>query len=524
MSLSDLILLQSRADSEGELLGEAANWLRNQAGCDSVDILLLADTQTITLKASTATPEQVELIQFSPQIGLTGHVLRSGKVECRHFGEAHPEEIRYPGFEVDTFGTAVFSPLRADGQAIGVAVMRWIDRTESVDLDQVSACTNDLALIIAGWKRAYMLGMNYDRLDAVSQVTETITSSPYLEEILQLLVNVTAEQFNYKVCTVRLLDEELDELVLRATQAKSTEYQRKRSIRVGESIAGKAVVEKHTIVVADVQTEEDYIGHDLAAEQGLRSMICVPLSVQDKAIGVLTCYTDAPHVFEEGEITSLETIAMQAAFAIERAKLQVRHTLMQEMHHRVKNNLQQVVSLLRLQLRHKHYPTIEDAISDSVNRILAIAAVHDLLSRDDLDRVGLLTIAKNLVGHLQQSMIGPENLVDFEVRGEDVRLTMTQATQIALVLNELLQNALEHGANGLEMKIHVTFESSGDTVTLWVANSGNSLPEGFDIQTNAHLGLQIVTNLARGLGGMFTLKDSHGWAVAEVRFTRQTND
>ena len=80
-----------------------------------------------------------------------------------------------------------------------------------------------------------------NRLGALSEVSRTIAQSPYLEEILQLLVNLTAQQFNFRVCTVRLLDETRGELVLRATQASAKAYQRKRAIKLGESIAGRAI-------------------------------------------------------------------------------------------------------------------------------------------------------------------------------------------------------------------------------------------------------------------------------------------
>ena len=200
-----------------------------------------------------------------------------------------------------------------------------------------------------------------------------------------MLVNLTAQQFNYRVCTVRLLDESRGELVLRATQAPAKAYQRKRAIKLGESIAGRAIDENKPQIVRDVQDSVDYIGHDLAVEQGLRSMICIPLMLQDRPVGVLSCYTSELHEFGPDEIKALETLAKQAAFSIEHAKLQVRSTLMQEMHHRVKNNLQQIASLLRLQMRMSRYTSLEEALNDTLSRILAIATVHDLLSRDDLD-------------------------------------------------------------------------------------------------------------------------------------------
>lgn len=527
MLTTEVFRLQVRAESEDQLLADLAALVRTEFGAAACELLLLMGTDAVVLRASTSVPEQVGQVQFAPQQGLTGYVLRTGEVVVRERGKAHPDEIQFPGLEDDQFQTSVFAPLVVDKQAIGVLVLRHVasEPYRAPARQRLTRTAEAVALCVAGWRRAYTQGDKADRLGALSEVTRIISRSPYVEEIIQLLVNVTAEQFGYKVCTVRLLDSSSKELVLRATQAKSPEYQRKRSIRVGESIAGRAVVEKRPIIVHDVLLEEEYIGHDLAAEQGLRSMICLPLMVEGHAIGVLSCYTEELHDFPEPEVKTLTTIAQQAALSIERAKLQVRSTLMQEMHHRVKNNLQQVVSLLRLQLRHKHYASIEDAINDSIGRILAISAVHDLLSREDLDRVDLKTIAESLVGHLQMSQMGPEKRIKFDVRGQEVRLSMTQATQVALVLNELIQNALEHGfADRSEGEVHITFEGPGDQVCIWVANNGNPLPTGFDVVGSAHLGLQIVTNLAGALGGSFKLSDSLGWALAEVQFTRATSE
>jgi two-component system, sensor histidine kinase PdtaS len=378
---------------------------------------------------------------------------------------------------------------------------------------------------LSGYQHAYEAGTHVNRLGALSEVSKTIATSPYLEEILQLLVNLTAQQFNYRVCTVRLLDEERGVLVLRATQAPAKAYQRKRAIALGESIAGRAIAENRPVIVQDVQVDADYIGHDLAAEQGLRSMICVPLTVQDKPVGVLSCYTSEVRDFPPDEINALETLAKQAAISIEHAKLQVRNTLMQEMHHRVKNNLQQVASLLRLQMRHSGHKSLEETLNDCLSRILAIASVHDLLSRDDLDHVGVRSIAESLVHHQQSSLMLPDRRISFQVRGEDVTLNMAQATQVALVLNELIQNAIEHGfRDAPEGEVHVTVEADENEVSVWVSNSGDTLPPDFDAAALSNLGLKIVDNLARSLGGKFKISNIHNWTVAEVKFARQLGE
>jgi two-component sensor histidine kinase len=119
----------------------------------------------------------------------------------------------------------------------------------------------------------------------------------------------------------------------------------------------------------------------------------------------------------------------------------------------------------------------------------------------------------------------PDRKVLFKIQGDDVRLSVTQATQIALVLNELILNALEHGfRDTLEGEIHITIEEREEDISLWVSNSGDALPPDFDPSVSSHLGLQIVENLARALGGRFKLENLLGWAVAEVKFHRITSE
>ncbi|MBL8040580.1 MAG: GAF domain-containing protein [Chthonomonas sp.] len=520
--------LAARAKSEDLLLNDAAAMCRAALDADAIDILFFERDDAV-LRASTLAPESAKRVRFKPTVGLASLVLRSQKrVIMKKRAATHPDHLKYPGFDEQDFESVVVEPLIWHDRVIGVMYVRrhteWAPK--KAELTKIEFMCRELMAAIAIFRNGYEIGLRGNRrLGAVTEVAEIMSRSPYLEEILQLLVNITAQQFNYKVVSVRLLDEANQELVLRATQATVKAYQRKRAIKLGESIAGRAIAEQRTIVVVDVQAEPDYIGHDLAVEQGLRSMICVPLMIQERPVGVLTCYTPTVRTFEADEVTALETIARQAAVSIEHAKLQVRNTLMQEMHHRVKNNLQQVVSLLRLQLRHSHYKSIAEAINDSLARILAIASVHDLLSREDLDHVDLKSIADSLVQHQLQSFIPPDKTINFEVRGDDVRLNMTQATQVALVINELIQNSVEHGFRSASTgQVHINIEADESQVGIWVSNDGDPLPDGFNQETSGHLGLQVVHNLARSLGGKYVIEDRLGWTVNEVVFTRHMSE
>ncbi len=167
-------------------------------------------------------------------------------------------------------------------------------------------------------------------LEAISKVSQAVTSNLYLEDILKLIVTVTAEVMNSKICSLMLLDENKQELAIRATQSISEEYNKKPNLKLGEGIAGKAALENKPIAVYDLAKEPEYKYQEIAKKEGLRSLLCVPLSVKDKVVGVLNLYTSKPHKFTQNEINVLTTVASQAAITIENAQLLVKSKMAQE--------------------------------------------------------------------------------------------------------------------------------------------------------------------------------------------------
>ncbi len=167
------------------------------------------------------------------------------------------------------------------------------------------------------------------QFEALSKVSRTITSNLYLEDILKLVVTVTAEIMDSKICSLMLIDEN-GELVLKATQSMSEVYNKKPHLKIGEGIAGKAALENKPKVVEDLSKEPEYKYKDIAAKEGLRSLLSMPLAVRGKVIGVLNSYTSYPHKFTKDEINILTTVASQAAIAIENAELMVKTKAAQE--------------------------------------------------------------------------------------------------------------------------------------------------------------------------------------------------
>jgi GAF domain-containing protein len=162
------------------------------------------------------------------------------------------------------------------------------------------------------------------QIEAISKIANLITSGLYLDELLRLIVQVTAEVMNSKVSSLMLLDPESKELVVRATQSISEAYNKKANIKLGEGIAGKVASMNKPIVVLDVRKDQRYVSRDIAKKESLVSLASVPMAVKGKIIGVLNCYTSKKHEFTRHEIQVLTALANQAAVAIENAELDLK--------------------------------------------------------------------------------------------------------------------------------------------------------------------------------------------------------
>jgi len=171
----------------------------------------------------------------------------------------------------------------------------------------------------------------YDRsIEALSLISKAITSDQYLEDILRLIVMVTAEVMKSSVCSLWLLDEKESVLRLRATQSIDSEYLKDRVLKVGEGIVGKVVAQNRARVVTNVLTDPIFKEKDLARRMGLVSMLSVPMRVGERVIGVINCYTSHPHAFSDLQMNLLTTVANQAAVAIEKTELMVKTKVISE--------------------------------------------------------------------------------------------------------------------------------------------------------------------------------------------------
>jgi two-component system, sensor histidine kinase PdtaS len=180
-----------------------------------------------------------------------------------------------------------------------------------------------------------------------------------------------------------------------------------------------------------------------------------------------------------------------------------------EIHHRVKNNLQTISSLLRLQARRLTSPEAKAAVGESVRRIRTIALVHETLSREPGEDVAFIEIVRPLLRLAEEGLQSPDRPVRFVVHGDGGRLPATIATPLSVVLTELLQNAVDHGfpegsAGGT---VVVQLANDGDQLRIRVVNDGRGLEPNFDIDAATGLGLSIVRTLVTTeLGGTIEMR------------------
>ncbi len=158
-------------------------------------------------------------------------------------------------------------------------------------------------------------------INALLEISKAIASGHYLEDVLRLIVTVTANVMDSKICSLWILDEKENTLKLKATQSISEEYLKERTLAMGEGVVGHVALLNQPMAILDVLKEPLYKEKDLAKKEGLVSMLSVPMCIKERVIGVINCYTSYPHPFSKSEEEMLTAVANQAAICIENSGL-----------------------------------------------------------------------------------------------------------------------------------------------------------------------------------------------------------
>ena len=468
-------------------------------GTDSCSIYLLEpDGEILRLRASTRLArESLGRASLRMGEGLTGWAAREGKPVAVREAKRDPRFKLLPETNEEGLKSLLAVPLTNRARVIGAMNVQTSELHDfSPDEEELLMLIGDLA---AGALDRAILYDNMNRrleeLTTLAKVSQTVTSQMVPGEMLELVAEMTAQTMGVEVCSLQLIDEERGELVMRAAWSRNRIYRRRPPLRIGEGVMGEVIRTGKPVTVDDVRSDPRYRYKEMAEEEGLVSMLAVPLIVREKAIGVMACYTTHPAVFTPQQTALLSTLANQTALAIENARLSTSAAVVREMHHRIKNNLQTVAMLLQMQSGQSGDPTVAEGLRASIGRILSIAAVHEVLSRQGFRLVDVKQVAERIVRLTSQNMVRPGLQAAISVEGEAILLPSRPATSLALVINELLLNALEHAFAGrAEGRVRILLGRSPEGTVVEVEDDGVGFSQG---APSSQLGLEIVQTLVR---------------------------
>jgi two-component sensor histidine kinase/putative methionine-R-sulfoxide reductase with GAF domain len=441
-----------------EVLDLVARKVADALGTEACFVYLYDDrTNELILRAThgASVEEMTKRPRMRPGEGITG-TAAADRAPVMIPSQAHldPRFKQFANLSEDAYESILAVPILARDKLAGALNVRTLEPREFTqdEIELLVAIADQVSQTIQHAQLYAHAQSRVAELEALAKISEAVSESLYLEESLEAIVKTTMEAVGATGAALVLED---------------------GNIAWPEGRAGAYNVR-------------------------------LPLRWKRRQIGELVCDRDTPFTDEERAL--LVSIAHHAAVALEHGRAVMRGVLAQEIHHRVKNNLQTVASLLRLQARATDADP-RKALEDSVHRILAIAAVHEVLTEQREEVVELRELLERLRAMLVQGLaVGKEVHADLE----SVSIAGNRATALALVFSELLQNALEHGGDSVQIELA---QRNGEVV-LSIADDGS----GIEADASG-TGLSIVQALVRDeLQGRLGLSSEGGGTRAEVSF------
>jgi predicted ATPase/two-component sensor histidine kinase len=390
---------------------------------------------------------------------------------------------------------------------------------------QLNALHPQLSQEKAAAPQTVTIGARLDALDlaTVVKTAEAISGQIGLDRLISTLMSIVLEHSGADRAVLILPRE--NELWVEGEASAAREVMDIRrphiplaTFDVPASMIHQVIRDRTGIVVDNAQTANPF-GDDVYFSQTVcRSVFCFPLLKQAKVIGLLYLENNlAPHVFTAARQAVLNLLASQAAVSLENATLEENGALLKEVHHRVKNNLQLISSLLSLQAGRIADPQVAELFHESRNRVRAMAMVHENLYRaGNFARVPMADHVTNLCRQIARAYGLNTDRIALTTHVDEMQLDLNRAVSCGLLINELITNALKHAfphdAAG-EMRVEMRLQRDKMCV-LTVSDNGSGMlprPEGAD---SGSLGLQLIEDLTAQLQGSMAVHTGEGTLVS----------
>lgn len=511
-----------------KMLATVVRVVAEAVGSDACSVFLFDSySDTLVLRATHGlNPGAVGRVVIRSDAGITGLAAATRQTQIAEDAQKHPVYFTFPIVGEDAFASQVSVPilLRDPERLVGVLNIQTsapkIFATDEVDF--LEAAASELAVATEN-ARLYSqtdaaLRQRIHELNVLQSVTRSIASTLNINDLLPLIAEYAAELVDGELAVIYQYhqhDGSLELLSLYGAESSAED------IAIPEGLIRTICDTRSAMEAPPAQTSDAhrlYLGAPLMTGRGLQGAICVaaPESVSQR----------------EDRLSLLQAFADSAAMAVENAELYeearagytTTSTLLQEMHHRVRNNLQTVAALLSMQARHAGYDAWTQPLQEAVARVQSIATIHDLLSSGSLTSATIEAIARKVTDEASINVVPPTLMLRFDVLPNDVEIRSRQATIFALLLNEVLTNAIVHGMRDREAGvIRIEAISDGAMVEVRVEDDGKGLPDGFDLSAQDGLGLRIISTLATSdlKGGFDLVRRPEGGTRAVIRFPHE---
>ena len=494
------------------LLGGIARVAVETLSADACGVYLHDDERgTLALAAVCGLPEAaVGYVRVRRGEGIVGAAAerRSLVAVADTLAGGSAAQVPYIAPDAAEFRTQIAAPLIARGEGgrvVGVLALycHAPGAMGAHRLALVEAAAADCAIAIAHAQRYAEKDAELRRkvaeLQTLQRVTAVVTSTLDLTRVLETIAEQAAMLGQADVVSMYELGADGETLTfLAGYEAAGGE-----GPQVREEVRREAVRRAMQATHAESGGQTPVIT-GVADGNETESVFCIPLRTAHGTIGGICLHFAGGDLPSREQIDLMESFCNTAAIAIEQARLydDARRSLasasalLQEMHHRVRNNLQTVAALLSMHVRRAGAEPWALPLKEAVNRIRSIAAVHDLLTREDIGITTVNEVAKLVTDEAATTLVPPGAEYRFRVAGEAASVSSREATVLAILINELVANAVLHGLAGQRSgTVAVVIGLAQGQVTVRVEDSGCGFPPGFRADVDGGLGLQITQNL-----------------------------